>query len=59
MSCNALDITEVLIFYADSCGDGQFQNFYGYLILRFYSNLESRKNLMLAKYTCFRVSYYK
>jgi len=32
-------------------GDGQFQKF-TYLILRFYSN---RKNLMIAKYSCFTV----
>ena len=48
----AYHITEVLIFYADTHGDGQFQKFVRILISQFYSN---RENLMLAKYTCFTV----
>ena len=48
-------LTEVLIFYAKTYGDGPFRKICVYLISRFFSIRENRENFMLAKYTWFTV----
>ena len=48
-------VTEVLIYFAKTYGDGPFRKIRVYLISRFFPIHENRENFMLAKYTWFTV----